>query len=69
MRGCADMCVEIVNSTPVNLYHHIAPGVLHIKEMKSLFILASVSLKAAILSFENLEREKVYFYMSNPANI
>ena len=44
-----------MNSFCTDLYYLIAPGVLNIKEMKSLFIFASMTLKAAILSFENLQ--------------
>ena len=53
----------------MDLHHNAPPGVLNIKEMKSLLIFASMGLKATILSFENLQREKIYFYMSNPASI
>ena len=38
----------------MDLHHNAPPGVLNIKEMKSLLISASMTLKATILSFENL---------------
>ena len=38
----------------MDLHHNAPPGVLNIKEMKSLLIFASMGLKATILSFENL---------------
>ena len=62
-----DKCVHAsvgirVNSLSMDLHHHIAPGVLNIKEMKSLFIFASIGLKATILSFENLQRETLFLH-------
>ena len=48
----------------MDFYHLIAPGVFNIKEMKSLFIFASMILKATILSFENLQRETLFYVLS-----
>ena len=46
----------------MDLHHNAPPGVLNIKEMKSLLIFASMGLKATILSFENLQRENLFLH-------
>ena len=46
----------------MDLHHNAPPGVLNIKEMKSLLIFASMGLKAPILSFENLQRETLFLH-------
>ena len=46
----------------MDLHHNAPPGVLNIKEMKSLLIFASMGLKATILSFENLQREHLFLH-------
>lgn len=46
----------------MDLHHNAPPGVLNIKEMKSLLIFASMGLKATILSFENLQRETLFLH-------
>ena len=46
----------------MDLHHNAPPGVLNIKEMKSLLIFASMGLKATILSFENLQKETLFLH-------